>query len=266
MVYSVLIGVQPAFADIALNDKWTQDSNGKWSLTISPRGDFMRPEFKTVYCQAGYWPCEGRWQIQVGNQYTYCDPVVKATVGTPGATFMAEMTRAYNGRSCTLGNLSLNGTEKVCVKNLVSGEWLGTMWTLGYVLYSINSCEEGSVGGGGGIIPPVKPLSCSISNITLDHGTVDYGRLEASEANSSATVSCTRQATVKITVANAGKINLKPDGSFYSIVSVMGKPGGAQFLVNNMVQVSFSSRLYMENDEVFGGAFNGSAVVVLNVL
>ncbi len=126
--------------------------------------------------------------------------------------------------------------------------------------------KEGAAGGGNSIQPPVKPLSCSISNITLAHGTVDYSQLETSEARGSATVSCTRQATVKITIANGGKVNFNSDGSFYSVVSVMGKPGGAQFSVNGSMQVPFVSRLYTVGEETLTGAFNRSAVAVLDIL
>jgi|GEM_PF-4022004 len=264
-----LAGMSAAVAKISLNVKWAQDNAGKWSLSISPQGSYeLDSAMKSAKCTgAGAWPCEGRWRLYINNKGIYCDPLVSGAVGMTVETFAARVASAYNGKTCTLSNLVLDGTEKICAMTYFTGEWFNESLYSGGTLYATTGCDGGAVGGGETILPPIKPLSCSInSSISLAHGTIDYSEIGASQATYLATVSCTRQATVKITVPNGGKVDFNNDGSFYSVVSVMDKPGGAQFSVNGSVQVKFSSRLYAVGDESLNGAFNSSAVAVLNVL
>lgn len=266
-----LAGMSTAVAKISLNVKWTQESGGKWSLSISPQGSYeLESAMKSAKCTgAGVWPCEGQWRLYVnGRGSVYCEPLVSGAVGMTVETFAARVASAYSGRTCTLSNLVLDGTEKICATTYFTGNWLNE-WGLypGGALYATTGCDGGPTKDGETILPPIKPLSCSInSSISLAHGTIDYSEIGASQATYLATVSCTRQATVKITVPNGGKVNFNNDGSFYSVVSVMDKPGGAQFSVNGSVQVKFSSRLYAVGDESLNGAFNSSAVAVLNIL
>ncbi|HIE0912762.1 TPA: hypothetical protein ACXJOV_003803 [Serratia marcescens] len=265
-----LAGMSTAVAKISLNVKWTQDNGGKWSLSISPQGSYeLDRDLIIAKCTgAGVWPCEGQWRLSVNNKGIYCDPLVSGTVGMTVGTFAARVASAYSGKTCTLSNLVLDGTEKICAMTHFTGEWRQEWgYYPGGTLYATSGCDGGPSGDGETILPPIKPLSCSInSSISLAHGTVDYSEIGASQATYLATVSCTRQATVKITVPNGGKVNFNNDGSFYSMVSVMDKPGGAQFSVNGSVQVKFSSRLYAVGDETLNGAFNSSAVAVLNIL
>jgi hypothetical protein len=253
-----------------LNVKWTEDSQGAWSLSISPQGPFYLDEHvKNVRCTALAETCYGGWKISVGDKRIECLPVITAPVGTSAAAFAPVMQSAYNGKTCTLSNLNLNGTEKICIENVVRGQWMdsSTTFGFGYSFYSTLSCQDGGAGGGGIVEPPIKPLSCSIqSEIPLAHGTVEYSKLSASKAAYTATVSCTRQATVKIALANGGKVNLKNDGSFYSVISVMDQPGGAQFFVNGSLPVRFSSQLYTVGSDPINGVFGKSAVAVMNIL
>ncbi|HIE4802160.1 TPA: hypothetical protein ACXNDR_004908 [Serratia marcescens] len=265
-----LAGMPAAVAKISLNVKWAQDSGGKWSLSISPQGSYeLDSTFANAKCTGtGQWPCEAQWRIYINNDGIYCDPLVRGAVGMTVGTLAARVMSAYSGKTCTLSNLVLDGTEKICVMTQLSGNW-SDGWNLypGGAMYATTGCDGGPTRDGETILPPIKPLSCSISSsISLAHGTVDYSQIGASQATYLATVSCTRQATVKITVPNGGKVNFNNDGSFYSVVSVMDKPGGAQFSVNSSVQVKFSSRLYTVGDETLNGAFNSSAVAVLNIL
>ncbi len=266
-----LAGMSAAFAKISLNLKWTQESGGKWSLSISPQGAYeLAPELAIAKCTGrGYWPCQAHWRIYVNDASGIeCDPMVIVETGVTVATLATRVANAYNGKTCVLNNLVLNGTEKICVMTYMFGEWAQPwLHNEGGPIYATSGCADGAVGGGEAILPPIKPLSCSINNsISLAHGTIDYSEIGASQATYMATVSCTRQATVKITVPNGGKVNFKSDGSFYSLVSVMDKPGGAQFSVNGSTQVKFSSRLYTVGDEALNGMFNNSAVAVLNIL
>ncbi|WP_025304996.1 MrpH family fimbial adhesin [Serratia marcescens] len=266
-----LAGMSAAFAKISLNWKWTQESGGKWSLSISPQGAYeVDPDMAIAKCTGkGFWPCQGQWRIYVNAKSIECDPMVSGEVGMTVATFATRVASAYNGKTCVLNDLVLNGTEEICAMTYITGEWY-QQWGLypsGGTLYATSGCSDGPVGGGETILPPIKPLSCSINNsISLAHGTIDYSEIGASQATYMATVSCTRQATVKITVPNGGKVNFKSDGSFYSLVSVMDKPGGAQFSVNGSTQVKFSSRLYTVGDEALNGVFNNSTVAVLDIL
>lgn len=267
-----LAGMSAAFAKISLNLKWAQESGGKWSLSISPQGAYeLGPDLAIAKCTGqGNWPCQANWRLAVNDTGVECDPMVKIDTGMTVATLMAKVASAYNGKTCVLNNLVLNGTEKICVRTVMTGEWVsewGFYPNVGTDVYATSGCPDGAVGGGETILPPIKPLSCSINNsISLAHGTIDYSEIGASQATYMATVSCTRQATVKITVPNGGKVNFKSDGSFYSLVSVMDKPGSAQFSVNGSKQVKFSSRLYTVGDEALNGVFNNSAVAVLDIL
>lgn len=267
-----LAGMSAAFAKISLNWKWIQESEGKWSLSITPQGTYeLDPDLASAKCTGrGYWPCQAQWRLAVNGTSVDCDPMVGVETGVTVATLATRVANAYNGKTCVLNNLVLNGTEKVCAITYMFGEW-ASEWSFypngGAPLYATSGCENGPAGGGETILPPIKPLSCSINNsISLAHGTIDYSEIGASQATYMATVSCTRQATVKITVPNGGKVKFKSDGSFYSLVSVMDKPGGAQFSVNGSTQVKFSSRLYTVGDEVLNGVFNNSAVAVLDIL
>ncbi|MBL0877033.1 MrpH family fimbial adhesin [Serratia ureilytica] len=265
-----LAAMSAAFAKISLNLKWTQESGGKWSLSISPQGAYeLAPELAIAKCTGrGYWPCQAHWRIYVNGTGIECDPMVIVETGVTVATLATRVANAYNGKTCVLDNLVLNGTEKICVMTQMFGEWAQPwLHTEGGPIYATSGCSDGAVGGGETILPPIKPLSCSINNsISLAHGTIDYSEIGASQATYLATVSCTRQATVKITVPNGGKVNFKSDGSFYSLISVMDTPGGAQFSVNGSKQVKFSSRLYAVGDDTLNGMFNNSAVAVLNIL
>lgn len=267
----LFIFMSSAHAAISLNEKWAQNANGYWSLSISPRGSFEAPSYVVngKCLRVGEYPhysCGGNWVISVGGMFIECK-WVDGGLGITGKAMLEKMQSEYSNTTCTLPKMLLNGSETICIKNYLQGMWSdGWSGVFGLRLYATSGCEGGTAGGGSSIQPPVKPLSCSISDITLAHGTVDYSQLGASEASGSATVSCTRQATVKITIANGGKVNFNSDGSFYSVVSVMGKPGGAQFSVNGSMQVPFVSRLYTVGEETLTGAFNRSAVAVLDIL
>lgn len=272
-VFFALLGgsVSSVFASISLNVRWEQNNRGLWSLSITPQGTFeLGPERDTAQCV--YGGCEGQWQIYVlGRASIWCDPAVSATKGMTGRAYATVVERAANGKTCTLSNLTIDGSEKICIKHEGLGDWRGE-WSYfpgGIRLYFTNNCDYGGGGWGEGgtIDPPIKPLKCTLSDISLAHGTLDYSRIAESEATYSATAYCNRLATVKISVANGGKVNLNDDGSFYSVVSVMDKPGGAQLSVNGTTPVKFSSRLYVNgNDLIIRGAFSGTTVAVLNVL
>ncbi|WP_146036105.1 MrpH family fimbial adhesin [Serratia marcescens] len=263
-----------AFAGISLNVKWVEDNRGLWSLSITPQGTFeLDPSSSIAQCVNG--GCEGQWRIYVfggkngGDSSIWCEPTVTASKGMTARAYATVVERAANGKTCTLSNLRIDGSEKICIMHQSLGDWRSE-WTNygGMRLFWTDNCDYGGGGGGPGgtIDPPIKPLNCTLSDISLTHGTIDYRQITESEATYSATVYCNRLATVKISVANDGKVNFKDDGSFYAIVSVMGKPGSAQLPVNGSTPVKFSSRLYMTGNNVIRGEFSGTAVAVLNVL
>lgn len=254
---------------MSINVKWEQNDRGLWSLSITPQGTFyLTPEQQTVKCITD-GGCKGRWVIRVfGRDEIECEPVVIAPKGMTGRDYAKAVERAANGKTCTLGNLTLDGSERICIASIGGGDWLDE-WTLmsGLSLYGTYACGLGGGESGGEVTPPIKPLNCSLSDISLAHGTIDYSRIPESEAIYSATAYCNRQATVKISVANGGRVNLNSDGTFYSLVSIMDKPGEAQLSVNGNTPVKFSSRLYAKgNNVVIRGSFRGAAVVVMSVL
>lgn len=261
-----------AHGGINLNLKWTELENGLFDLSITPTGTFDVPSHMTdMRCnvQDPGWPCIGNWQIIVGNNPAVgCEPFVSSPSGTYLTTHAASMSRAYNGKTCTAKNLTINGTEKICIKNSTDGKWLGSMVSSpGMNLYATSGCWAGSEGGGGTIDPPVSPASCYMDNvISLAHGSIDYSSIEGSEANYKATVSCTRQSTVRITIPNGGKVNLNNDGSFYSIISIMGAPGQYQFVNSGSAAITFTSQLHHIGTGRINGAFSNSTVAVLDIL
>ncbi|CAH5421420.1 MrpH family fimbial adhesin [Serratia marcescens] len=267
-IFLAVIGTHDSsvFAAISLNEKWEQNDRGKWSLSITPRGTFdLTNDMKTVKCISEVG-CEGMWKIDVrGRGSIFCDPKVLAPRGMTGSAYVRRVESAAGG-TCTLSNLTLDGSESICILHEALGGWRDE-WNFfpGLRIYNTRNCYGG--GGGVEITPPIKPLNCSLSDISLTHGTIDYRRIPESEAIYSATAYCNRQATVKISVANGGRVNLNSDGTFYSLVSIMDKPGDAQLSVNGNTPVKFSSRLYAKgNNLVIRGAFRGTAVVVMNVL
>ncbi|EOY5052094.1 hypothetical protein ACP3A4_002783 [Serratia marcescens] len=147
-----LAGMSAAVAKISLNVKWAQDSSEKWSLSISPQGSYeLDRDLMIAKCTGtGVWPCEGRWRLYVNNKGIYCDPLVSGTVGMMVGTFAARVASAYNGKTCTLSNLVLDGTEKICAMTYFTGEWYQE-WALysGGTLYATSGCDGGPIGGGG---------------------------------------------------------------------------------------------------------------------
>ncbi len=277
IVLSMFLGVAlalvapVALADINLNIKWSQDNDGLWSLSITPAGSFNLGVDGHARCQANpYYPCDdGGWDLIVGSKIMYCQPRITVPAGTTSTGLAQRMAAATFGKTCTLSRLQLDGTEKVCIRNLTGGPWVSsTSGRYKWPLYVSNDCgEDGGSGGGGTVKPPIEPLSCSLDNtIALAHGTLNYNQIDASQATYTAMVSCTRQATVRVSIANGGRVNFADDGSFYAQIAVMDQPGGAQFAVNGSKAVTFSSRLHVANGVLVRGVFAKSTVAVLDIL
>ena len=271
---SVLFFLSPLFAHagINLNLKWTELDNGQFNVSISPTGTFDVPShLADMRCNPGEpgYDCVGNWQISVGNNPAVgCEPFVSSPSGTYLTAHAASMSRAYSGKTCTASNLTINGTEKICIMNTTYGNWLGSVTSSpGVNLYATSGCWGGSEGGGGTIVPPISPVSCYMDNmISLAHGALDYSDIEAKAASYQATVICSRQATLKITIPNGGRVNLNSDGSFYSIISIMGATGSYQFINYGTRSVEFKSQLHHIGTDRVNGEFSNSTVAILDIL
>jgi hypothetical protein len=176
------------------------------------------------------------------------------------------MQRQTIGVECTLSNIQINGDEKVCIYSSAGGSWRQgtTGYPIGVPFYGSSlPCDYG--GGAGGIQPPVKPASCSISNILFDHGSITSDELNGAKASLQKTIQCTQKATVKIKIQNSGKINLNNDGSLYSIISIDGNDGEATMLINTEKNVNFTSSIYYKGNDSLTGGFNNSSVLSLEI-
>ncbi|HFF8948037.1 hypothetical protein V6301_07930 [Serratia marcescens] len=129
---------------------------------------------------------------------------------------------------------------------------------------SSSSCDR--------LTPP--PVSCSISNetIVLQHPTLNASELMGNVKESSVNVTCTRSASVKLAMTglkNNSQLSLSNTGSLYSTLRLNGTLAATGIRLNNVStggkQVTISSVLGT-NGVVAGGAYSGSAVLVLSVL
>ncbi|MFS8109935.1 hypothetical protein, partial [Serratia marcescens] len=125
-IFLAVIGTHDSsvFAAISLNEKWEQNDQGKWSLSITPRGTFeLTDDQKMPKCLSGGNGCEGMWKIYVyGRGSTSCAPTVFAPYGMPGSSYARRVERAAGG-TCTLSNLTLDGSENICILHEALGDW-----------------------------------------------------------------------------------------------------------------------------------------------
>ncbi|WP_288500024.1 hypothetical protein [uncultured Erwinia sp.] len=259
-------------AYVNLNEKWTQNTNGLWSLSITPSGTFDALISKSATC---YDPglggkCIGRWIISVnggaGSTYKVCSPTLEFSKGSSYGSALSNMQSKTIGVKCTLSNFQVNGNEKICIYSSASGVWRdgSTYYSLGIPFYGDSyPCNSGS--GGGGVEPPIKPASCSIENIFFDHGSVISGELNGKNSSLQQTVECTQKSTVRIRIQNDGKIKLNTDGSLYSVISIDGNDGEATMVIDNTKKIDFTSTLHYTGNDSLTGVFNNASVLYLDI-
>lgn len=259
-------------ASIKLNEKWTQNASGLWSLSFTPTGTFdpLISKSTTCYDPGPDGKCIGYWVISVrgsgGNVSKACSPQQLFYRGTSYGTAISTMQKQTIGVECTLSNIQINGDEKICISSSASGSWKEgtTGYPFGVPFYGSSlPCDYG--GGTGGIQPPVKPASCSIGDILFNHGSVTSDELNGAKTSLQSMIQCTQKATVKITIQNSGKINLNNDGSLYSIISIDDNGAEATMLINTEKNVNFTSIIYYRGNGMLTGDFNNSSILSLEI-
>ena len=136
----------------------------------------------------------------------------------------------------------------------------------------IGDTEDGFITPPPPVIPDPPPVSCSIDgNIDLPHGILNADEVSGNVKTVAKRVTCSRQATVKVTArANSGGdiVNLRSDGSLRSQLKVNNANGsaGSTFTVpgTSGTSINISSTL-MTSGTVAPGTFSGSGVAILSI-
>lgn len=273
---SMWVGVvNCASAEIDLNERWVQNANGLWSLSITPRGTFVpladKPNILRCYDPdvGGY--CYGEWSISIRNgaQDTgkSCGFNVKIPKGTTYLSAMRLMQNQTIGQTCTLNNIQLNGNEKICIASHGNAVWSdgSAYYPVGVYFYGSTWPCQGGGSGGGEVTPPIDPVSCTIDSILIDHGSIGSYEINQSKASVQKTLNCTQKATVRMNISNNGKIRLNNDGSLYSIISINGVDGGSTVLVDKNAFLDFVSTLHYKGDGKISGKFTNSSVLSIDI-
>lgn len=125
------------------------------------------------------------------------------------------------------------------------------------------------------IEPPPQPVSCYLNgNVYLRHGALAETDVSGNRAETVAYVVCTGAAKVKVRAlaaigSNSATVNLRPDGSLKSTLSVNGVVGTNGVTVDVPAaggkDVVFSSSL-IASGALSPGEFSGSAVAVIDII
>lgn len=231
--------------------------------------------------------CLSNWRIWVDGQLHLCDNSNGDGPGTiltnPGTSLRDHTTlvnRNLINQTCIVSTtkyIKFKGDEKICLILWAWGPWdppptpPGLPYLNGaYVYVSVgDGCPEGNGGGQvlPPILPPVKPVSCSLSSSTaIKHGALNYNSVHGNEARATAYLSCTRSATVNISVNNGGVLDLDSAGALRSTIYVSGQQGGKTFNNVTGTDVEFKSVLSLKNNGVISGDFEKTTVVTVNIL
>ena len=141
-----------------------------------------------------------------------------------------------------------------------------------YSLTRVGGTGDGFITPPPPVIPDPPPVSCSIDgNIDLPHGILNADEVSGNVKTVAKRVTCSRQATVKVTArANSGGdiVNLRSDGSLRSQLKVNNANGsaGSTFTVpgTSGTSINISSTL-MTSGTVAPGTFSGSGVAILSI-
>lgn len=257
-------------ASIQLNEKWTQNSNGLWSVSITPRGTFDKKmtASATCYDTGPDSACRGDWTISIkggaGSVYTICSPTVTIPKGTNYFSAISLMERQTLGITCTLSNFPLNGNETICIYSHASGGWRegGTSYPLGIDFYGRSYCSSGEEGG---VSPPVPPTNCVIDNILFDHGTLNSSEVNGAIVRLNRKIRCTQKTSVILSIPNRGVILLNNKGTIHSNITINGGAGSKQVYVDGETDIEFISTL-ASSESGLNGNFRNSAVLSIEIL
>ncbi|WP_368927375.1 MrpH family fimbial adhesin [Serratia marcescens] len=129
--------------------------------------------------------------------------------------------------------------------------------------------------GVGQLPPPPPPLSCSLAptgGITLQHPTLSAGDLPGNKKTAAARVTCTRSASVKLSMSglnNDSQLPLTANGALYSTLRINDTLAASGVTLRNVgsagIDFDLSSTLGVRAG-VPGGQYAASAVLMLNIL
>lgn len=134
------------------------------------------------------------------------------------------------------------------------------------------------LGGGDGqegtLLPPIKPAVCQVStqDVFLQHPILNTLEINGNRKEVSVNVACSRSSSINLRMmglSNMGRLNLAPDGSVYSALTINNTPAHKNTTINNVgtsgVNVTIASVLG-SNGEVFSSKYSASAVLMVDVL
>ncbi|MEX2953273.1 hypothetical protein AB4K01_18975 [Serratia fonticola] len=217
------------------------------------------------------YPCREAWNNigkALGGRFQSCtlyrDLAGEVDLGT--YTKLDQLTKsqlqAFVNRTGVLGPVTSYGRRAQFVLSVqssngsTSGDFLPT---------------QASSGGGG--IPPTEvepPLSCSISDSTINHGVIDSKITNAHVGRSNVSVWCTKRATVRIkanSYNSANGIVLNGPGELKSFVTLNGIAASTGVTVdaNNSSSISVESTLRGTGD-IAAGSYSGSITLVASII
>lgn len=125
-----------------------------------------------------------------------------------------------------------------------------------------------SCSGGGAVVPPEPtppPTTCTLSPaaIVLNHGNLTPDSVSGATVSTPLSVSCSSDAIYSLTLASGNSISLT--STLKSVLTVEGKALGVRLnavVGNNQVMLTSTLSGSAQN----AGSFNGSGVLILNIL
>lgn len=140
-------------------------------------------------------------------------------------------------------------------------------------LWIASSGREGASSCNGGLppLPVPDPISCTMNDIEIQHGTINLSDINGHQTSKSAFISCngngTGRVTVNVSAINNGVIILDNNGHLKSQIYVNGKAGGQSMTIpNNGSSINIMSKLTADTEFEFNGQFKKSSTIVLNIL
>ncbi|MFK3763883.1 MrpH family fimbial adhesin [Serratia ureilytica] len=272
----------PSLGAIDIKMEWVKDRyQDIYTFTFTPTGSVeVIQELENFKCNSiGITvggQCYSNWSLWVDGQLHMCDDpnTVFTNPGTSLRDHTTRVNRALINQTCIVSTtryIKFKGDEKICLLLLAGELWDGPpgMGFIGGYVYVHGG--EGCPEQGGQvlppILPPVKPVSCSLSSSTaIKHGALNYNSVHGNEARATAYLSCTRSATVNISVNNGGVLDLDSAGALRSTIYVSGQQGGKTFNNVTGTDVEFKSVLSLKNNGVISGDFEKTTVVTVNIL
>ncbi|EPK0251104.1 hypothetical protein PP737_004954 [Serratia marcescens] len=110
-----------------------------------------------------------------------------------------------------------------------------------------------------------------MSDIDLQHGTINLSDVNGHQAAKSAYISCngngSGRVTVNVSAINNGQITLDNTGHLRSQIYINGVAGGQNMSIpNNGASLSVMSKLTADAGFEFNGRFQKSSVIILSIL